>query len=81
MRVLGFGFEREQDASDAERELVAAFGLGPNDSKVADLADDGVLLAVRAREENVSGVKSVLRQHGGEQLVDVDERWTGLSTS
>jgi hypothetical protein len=31
---------------------------------------------VRAREDNLAGVKLILAEHGGEQLTDVDEGWT-----
>lgn len=81
MRVLGYGFESEAEASEAERTLVETYGLGTSDAQLADLAGNGVVLAVRAREENLDAVRSVLEQHGGERLVDVDERWTGLTSS
>ena len=76
MRVLGYAFHEAQKAWRAREVLTERYGLRPGDASVADLADNGVVLAVRAREDNLAGVTRVLAEHGGEQLTDVDERWT-----
>ena len=76
MRVLGYGFQEEEAAQQALDELVDRYELGPNDARVARLADENLVLAVRAREDHVDAVKEVLTDHGGEQLTEVDESWT-----
>jgi hypothetical protein len=76
MRVLGYSFRQTTAAMQARQALVDRYLLAPNDARLGDLADDGSLLAVRAREDNLAGVKEVLHAHGGEQLTDVDEGWT-----
>ena len=76
MRVLGYGFHEAQQAWRAREVLTERYSLGPGDAKLADLADDGVVLAVRAREDNLDGVTQVLAEHGGEPLTDIDEGWT-----
>ena len=78
MRVIGYSFNEEHAAWRAREVLKERYELNPSDARIAPLADDGVLLAVRAREENLDGVVRVLTQHGGEEVVEVDERWTGL---
>ncbi len=78
MRVLGYGFHKGGKAAKARQALTRRFGLDPDDARVAELADNGDVLGVRAREENLGAVVDLLAQHGGEPLVDVDERWTGL---
>ena len=76
MRVLGYEFEEEDEARRALQELVERFELEAEDARVARLADENVVLAVRAREENLDAVKELLTEHGGEQVTEVDERWT-----
>ena len=80
MRVLGYAFRQPEAAWTAREVLTEQFRLGPDDASVADLADNGVVLAVRAREDNLDGVTRILTEHGGEPLTNVDERWTGLRT-
>ena len=76
MRVLGYGFEDQDEAQEALEALVERYELGPADARVALLADAGTVLAVRTREDNLEGVKDLLAEHGGEPLTEVDERWT-----
>ena len=76
MRVLGYEFEEEDQARRALEELVDRYEMGPEDARVARLADENHVLAVRARADNVVGVKQILTEYGGEQVTDVDERWT-----
>jgi hypothetical protein len=76
VRVLGYGFHEASEAVRARDLLTSLFGLGEGDASVGDLAGNGVVLAVRAREDKLPLVTEVLAQHGGEPLVDVDERWT-----
>ena len=76
MRVLGYEFEEEDEAQRALSALVDRFELAAEDAHVARLADENHVLAVRAREDNLDAVKELLTEHGGEQLTDVDERWT-----
>ena len=76
MRVIGYGFREESEATRARDLLTTLFGLSDGDASVGDLAGDGVVLAVRAREDKLPLVTEVLVQSGGEPLVDVDERWT-----
>ncbi len=78
MRVLGYGFHDETEAARARERLTHLFGLGDDDARVADLADNGVVLAVRAREDNLPHVTAVLFEHGGEPLIDIDESRTGV---
>jgi hypothetical protein len=52
--------------------------MQPGDAKVGDLAQDGTVLGIRAREENIADLERLLAEHGGTPLTDVDERWTGL---
>ena len=77
LRVLGYSFREPEAAWRARQILTERYELGPDDASVADLADDGVLLAVRAREDNLDGVTRILTEHGGEPLTNIDERWTG----
>jgi NAD(P)H-hydrate repair Nnr-like enzyme with NAD(P)H-hydrate dehydratase domain len=76
MRVLGYGFEDEEEAQEALEALAERYELGPADNRVALLADAGTVLAVRAREDNLDNVKELLAEHGGEQLTEVEDRWT-----
>ena len=76
MRVLGYAFHEPRKAWRAREVLTERYQLSPGDANVADLADNGVVLAVRAREDNLDGVTQILAEHGGEPLTDVDERWT-----
>jgi hypothetical protein len=76
VRILGYGFREEQAAWRARDELTEQYKLGPHDTSVARLAGDGVVLAIRATDDNIDGVTRVLAAHGGERLTDVDERWT-----
>jgi len=78
VRVLGYSFRQAGDAARARRVLTQLYGLRPGDARLADLADDGIVLGIRAREDNVDDVARVLAEHGGEPLVDIDERWTGI---
>ena len=78
MRVLGYRFDRDADAERAQRLLVNRFQMGPTDARLAPLADDGSVLGVRVVEDNLTDVKQILRESGGEPVVDVDEAWTGL---
>ena len=75
MRILGYGFDEEAAAQQALNDLVDRYDLGPDDARVARLSD-GLILAVRAREDDLEGVKGLLVDRGGEQLTDVDEGWT-----
>jgi hypothetical protein len=52
------------------------FELETGDSRVARLADENLVLAVRAREENSDAVDELLTDHGSEKVTDVDERST-----
>lgn len=76
MRVLGFAFHKKGKAAKARQDLTNRFGLAPDDADIAELANNGDVLGVRAREDNLPAVVDVLSQHGGEQLTNVDERWT-----
>lgn len=76
MRVLGYGFHDATEAIRARQLLTQLCGLRERDARVGDLADDGVVLAVRAREDALPQVSQVLTAHGGELLIEVDERLT-----
>jgi hypothetical protein len=78
VRVLGYSFPQAADASRASKAITERFGLQPGDAKIGDLAQDGTVLGVRTREDNVADVERLLAEHGGTPLTDVDERWTGL---
>lgn len=78
MRVLGYRFDRDADAERARSQLVSRFRLPPDHARLAALAEDGLVLGVRVGEAELSDVKAVLRENGGEPVVDVDEAWTGL---
>ena len=77
MRVIGFSFSEERAARRACETLTQQYELRASDARIGPLADDGVLLAVRAREENLDDVMRLLEQYGGQRVTDVDERWTG----
>ena len=81
MRVLGYEFEEEVQARRALEELVERYELGPEDARVARLADENHVLAVRARVDNLAEVKEILAEYGGEQVTEVDEGWTRTRTS
>lgn len=81
MRVLGYSFRGANEAARARQVIIRRYNLRPGDAQVADLANDGWVLGVRAREDNLEGVTQLLVAHGGEPLVDVDERWTGRKPS
>ena len=81
MRVLGYRFRAPHEAARAREVVRQRYGLRPEDARLAELADDGVVLGIRAREDNLGGLTRVLVEHGGEPLVDVDERWTGRQSS
>ncbi len=76
MRVLGYSFREPTDAERVRAVLMERFGLRPDDARLGDLAEDGIVLGIRAREENVAEVERLLGQHGGTPLTDVE--WTGL---
>ena len=76
MRVLAYSFEATEAARSARESLIRQFQLRPSDAKYAPLADDGVVLAVRAREDNLEAVKTVIESHGGSLAEDVPEEWT-----
>ena len=78
MRVLGYGFREEVFAWRARDELSQRYQLGPQDTSVGELADDGVLLAVRISDDTLAGVTQILTAHGGVPLTNVDETWTQL---
>ena len=78
MRVLGYGFREEVFARRAREELSQLYRLGPQDTSVAQLADEGVVLAVRISDHTLAGVTQILAAHGGVQLTNVDEDWTRL---
>ena len=78
MRVLGYGFREEVTARRARDELSERYRLGPQDSSVAQLADEGVVLAVRISDDTLAGVTQILAAHGGVPLTNVDENWTQL---
>jgi len=78
MRVLGYSFRRDGDAERARRELVTRFQLSSSDARLAPLADDGSVLGVRVVEDDLTDVKQILQENGGEPVVDVDEAWTGI---
>ena len=79
MRVIGYSFSDEHAAWRARETLKERYELKSADARIAPLADDGVILAVRAREENLDSVTQVLEQHGGEEVIEIDERWTGVA--
>lgn len=76
MRVLGYTFQRGDDAQRARQALSDRYHLRPDDAQVANLAGNGVVLGVRAAEESIDDMRALLRELGGKQVVDVDERWT-----
>jgi hypothetical protein len=76
VRILGYGFRDGSEAARARELLMHLLDLGDGDAAVGDLAGNGVVLAVRAREEKLPLVTEVLARHGGEPLVNVDERRT-----
>lgn len=78
MRVLGYGFKQAAEASRALRAITQRYDLQPGDARLADLADDGVVLGIRAREDDLDEVMRLLDEHGGQPLVDIDEEWTGV---
>lgn len=78
VRVLGYSFRRAAEAARVRQTIIEQYGIRPTDARVADLAGDGVVLGVRAREDNLEELSRILAEHGGEPLVGVDERWTGL---
>ncbi len=79
MRVLGYGFQRAADASRAQRALIEECHLSQRDAEIAELADDGVVLGVRAPEEALDEIRAILDRLGGRRLTDIDERWTGVT--
>lgn len=60
----------------AREMLTEEFKLTATDAQMAEYAEGGVVLGVRAREENLETVTDVLELHGGEPLVDVPEART-----
>lgn len=78
VRILGYSFDQPAQAHEAREVLMERYGMRPGDAQVADLADDGFVLGIRAREENIPDLARSLRDLGGDPLVDVDEKLTGL---
>ena len=81
MRVLAAAFEDAADASSTLEELRERYGLRPGDAAIAPLGSAGspeprTVLAGRFDEEEVPEVRTVVAEHGGEVVSDVDERWT-----
>ena len=50
--------------------------MNPSDADVAEMASNGKVLAVRAREDNLTAVKLILERYGGRPASDVPEGWT-----
>jgi hypothetical protein len=76
MRVLAYSFPATEAARSARESLIRTFEMHQSDAALAPLADDGIVLAVRAREDNLEQVRSVLEQHGGKATDEIDEAWT-----
>jgi hypothetical protein len=78
MRVLGYAFDEASDARRAMRLLTERYGLQPEDVRLAELGGDGVVLGVRATEDKLAEVATLLRELRGRPVTDVDEAWTEL---
>ncbi len=81
MRVLAAAFEDPGAANSTLRELRRRYRLQPGDAGIAPLGSVGAgeartLLAGRFYDDAVPEVKSLVAQHGGRVVSDVDEQWT-----
>lgn len=83
MRVVAARFSKPSQAS-AARDLLCR-ELNPPDVEVAPLAHPGealtgdALLAGRFPDEVAPDAVRLVVRAGGEIVVDIDERWTGLA--
>jgi hypothetical protein len=76
MRVLAYSFHETRAADQARDMLVREFQMKPSDADVAEMADNGMVLAVRAQEDNLPAVKTILERYGGQPASEVPEGWT-----
>ena len=85
MRVVAARFPGRPQAS-AARDLLQR-ELNPQDVEVAPLEHPGeastgdALLAGRFSDEQAAAAVELVEAAGGEVVVDVDERWTGMNSS
>jgi hypothetical protein len=85
MRVVAAKFPGRREAS-AARELLQR-ELDPKDVEVASLAHPGeapvddALLAGRFTDDQAPRAVELVESAGGEVVADVDERWTGMSST
>jgi hypothetical protein len=82
VRVLAVKFADRQKASTALRRIRQRIDLAPRDAAIAPLGELGgdgngeTLLAGRFADEEVTEVRRLLHDEGGEIMANVDERWT-----
>ncbi len=81
MRVLAAAFEDAADATSTLEELRQRYRLRPGDAAIAPLAgaeraEERTVLAGRFDDDEVWDVRTVVAEHGGFVVSDVDESWT-----
>jgi hypothetical protein len=85
MRVLAAAFDDAADASSTLEELRQRYGLRPGDAAIAPLGSaepsgERTVLAGRFDDEEVAEIRSLVAEHGGRVVSEVDESWTRSPT-
>jgi hypothetical protein len=75
LRVNAYRFSERQEAESARSAVLETTEI--SSAEVADFADGGAVVGMRATENSVPAVARILEDHGGKPLVDIDDALTG----
>ena len=79
MRELGYSFDLAAQARLARSALIERYRMFPDDVRLGDIANDGIVVAVTSPENIVIEVRRLMAAYGGVPTADVDVREAHLA--